>query len=76
MKVIKGTENPKVIFMHCLPSIHDDNTEICKMVYYEYSLKEMKATDEVFRSKHLVVFDEAENRLHTIKAVMIATLGN
>lgn len=76
MKVIKGTENPKVIFMHCLPSIHDDNTEIGEMVYNEYSLKEMKVKNEVFRSKHLVVFDEAESRLHTIKAVMIAIIGN
>ena len=46
MKGIKDTENPKVIFMHCLPSIHDDNTEIGKKVYYKDSLKEMKATDE------------------------------
>jgi ornithine carbamoyltransferase len=66
---IKNTGNPKVIFMHCLPAIHDTNTEIGKMVFKEYGLKEMEVTDEVFRSKHSVVFDEAENRLHTIKAV-------
>ena len=76
MEVIKNTENPEVIFMHCLPAIHDGNTEIGKMVYKEYGLKEMEVTDEVFRSKRSVVFDEAENRLHTIKAVMVATLGN
>ena len=76
MEVIKNTENPQVIFMHCLPSIHDDNTEIGKMVSKEYGLKEMEVTDEVFRSKHSVVFDEAENRMHTIKAVMVATIGN
>ena len=76
MKKIKNTGNPKVIFMHCLPAIHDDNTEIGKMVFKEYGLREMEVTDEVFRSKHSVVFDEAENRLHTIKAVMVATLGN
>jgi len=76
MKKIKTTGNPKVIFMHCLPSIHDGNTEIGKMLYKEYGLKEMEVTDEVFRSKHSVVFDEAENRMHTIKAIMVATLGN
>lgn len=76
MEVIKNTGNPKVIFMHCLPSIHDGNTEIGKMLYKKYGLKEMEVTDEVFRSKHSVVFDEAENRMHTIKAIMVATLGN
>ena len=76
MEKIKSTGNPKVIFMHCLPAIHDDNTEIGKMIYKEYGLKKMEVTDEVFRSKHSLVFDEAENRLHTIKAVMVATLGN
>jgi len=76
MEVIKNTENPEVIFMHCLPAIHDGNTEIGKMVYKEYGLKEMEVTDEVFRSKHSVVFDEAENRMHTIKAIMVATLGD
>jgi len=76
MEVIKNTGNPEVIFMHCLPSIHDDNTEIGKMVYKEYGFEEMEVTDEVFRSKHSVVFNEAENRMHTIKAVMVATIGN
>jgi ornithine carbamoyltransferase len=76
MEITRDTKNPKVIFMHCLPSIHDDNTEIGKMVYKECGLKEMEITDEVFRSKHSVVFDEAENCMHTIKAVMVATLGN
>jgi len=59
-----------------LPSIHDGNTEIGRMLYKEYGRKEMEVTDEVFRSKHSLVFDEAENRLHTIKAVMVATIGN
>jgi len=76
MQKIKITGNPKVVFMHCLPAIHDGNNEIGKMVYKEYGLKGMEVTDEVFRSKHSLVFDEAENRLHTIKAVMVATLGN
>ncbi|MDD3656253.1 MAG: ornithine carbamoyltransferase [Atribacterota bacterium] len=76
MDVIKTTENPDVIFMHCLPSYHDTNTKIGKEVFEKFGLKSLEVTDEVFRSKHSVVFDEAENRLHTIKAVMVATLGS
>ena len=63
------------LFMHCLPAFHDLNTEVAKNIEKEYGLKEMEVTDEVFRSKNSVVFDEAENRMHTIKAVMVATLG-
>jgi len=74
MEMIKKTENPDVIFLHCLPSFHDTNTEVGKEIYEKYGLKEMEVTDEVFRSKHSKVFDEAENRMHTIKAVMVATL--
>lgn len=76
MEMIKKTENPDVIFMHCLPSFHDTKTTIGKEIYEKFGLKEMEVTDEVFRSKHSVVFDEAENRMHTIKAVMVATIGN
>ncbi len=76
MDVIKATGNPEVIFMHCLPSYHDTNTKIGKEVWDKFGLSSMEVSDEVFRSKHSVVFDEAENRLHTIKAVMVATLGN
>jgi len=76
MSKIKKTGNSNVIFMHCLPAIHDSKTEIGKLVQKQYNLKEMEVTDEVFRSKHSVVFEEAENRMHTIKAVMVATLGN
>ncbi len=75
MELVLATENPEVIFMHCLPSYHDINTKIGKEVYEKFGLKSMEVSDEVFRSKHSVVFDQAENRLHTIKAVMIATLG-
>ena len=63
------------LFMHCLPAFHDLNTKVAKNIEKEYGLKEMEVTDEVFRSKNSVVFDEAENRMHTIKAVMVATLG-
>lgn len=74
MDMIKMTENPNVIFMHCLPSFHDIETKVGKEIYEKFGIKEMEVTDEVFRSKHSVVFDEAENRMHTIKAVMVATL--
>lgn len=76
MDMLKKTGNENVIFLHCLPSFHDLNTEIGKDVYKKYGLKEMEVTDEVFRSKHSKVFDEAENRMHTIKAVMCATLSD
>jgi len=65
----------KAIFMHCLPAFHDRKTEIGEEIYREFDLDAMEVTDEVFESKQSVVFDEAENRLHTIKAVMVATLG-
>ena len=64
------------LFMHCLPSFHDLNTEIAKKIEQQYGIKEMEVTDEVFKSKNSVVFDEAENRVHTIKAVMVATLSD
>ena len=76
MEMLKKTNNKKVIFMHCLPALHDLKTEVGMKIYKEYGLKEMEVTDEVFRSPHSVVFDEAENRLHTIKAVMSATIGD
>ncbi|MCR5784181.1 MAG: ornithine carbamoyltransferase [Eubacterium sp.] len=63
------------IFLHCLPSFHDLNTGIGKQIYEKYGLTEMEVTDEVFESKASRVFEEAENRMHTIKAVMAATLG-
>ncbi len=64
------------LFMHCLPAFHDLNTKVAKEIEKKYGIKEMEVTDEVFRSKNSVVFDEAENRMHTIKAVMVATLGD
>lgn len=75
MEMIKLTGNPNVIFEHCLPSFHDVNTNVGMDIYKKFGLKEMEVTDEVFESKFSVVFDEAENRMHTIKAVMVATLG-
>ena len=65
----------KCRFMHCLPAFHDLKTEIGKSIYEKFGLTEMEVTDEVFESPASVVFDEAENRMHTIKAVMAATLA-
>lgn len=73
-EMIQATENPDVIFMHCLPSFHDFETKVAKNGKDALGLDIREVTDEVFRSKHSVVFDEAENRMHTIKAVMVATL--
>lgn len=75
MDMIKKTGNPDVIFLHCLPSFHDLETKVGKEVFEKFGIKEMEASDEVFRSRHSKVFDEAENRMHTIKAVMCATIG-
>jgi len=73
--LIKKTENPDVLFMHCLPAFHDDKTQIGAKVKEEFQLDAMEVTDSVFRSKNSVVFDQAENRIHTAKAVMVATCG-
>lgn len=75
-EMIQKTENPDVIFMHCLPAFHDNLTAVGADVEEKFGLSAMEVTDEVFRSRHSVVFDEAENRMHTIKAVMCATMGN
>lgn len=75
MKMVELTQNPEVIFLHCLPAFHDLNTQVGREVYEKYGLTEMEVTDEVFESNYSAVFDQAENRLHTIKAVMVATLA-
>lgn len=74
-EVMKATGNPDVKFLHCLPAFHDLNTKIGREIYEKYGLTAMEVTDEVFESPASIVFDEAENRMHTIKAVMVATLG-
>ena len=74
-ELMDKTGNPNVIFEHCLPSFHNTDTKIGKQIYEQYGISEMEVTDEVFESKASVVFQEAENRMHTIKAVMVATLG-
>ena len=75
MNVIKLTGNPKVKFLHCLPAFHNRDTKVGEEIYQMYELNGMEVTEDVFESKHSIVFDQAENRLHTIKAVMVATLG-
>ncbi len=74
-EMLKKTGKSTTIFMHCLPSFHDLKTKIGKEIYEKFNLTSMEVTDEVFEGTHSVVFDEAENRMHTIKAVMVATLG-
>lgn len=76
MELIKKTNNKNVKFMHCLPSFHDLNTIDSKFVYDKFGIEPFEVTDEVFESEHSIVFDEAENRMHTIKAVMVATLAD
>jgi len=75
MNVIKLTRNPKVKFLHCLPAFHNRETKVGEEIFQKYGLNGMEVTEDVFESKHSIVFDQAENRLHTIKAVMVATLG-
>ncbi|ELQ5997077.1 ornithine carbamoyltransferase [Cronobacter dublinensis] len=73
--VINATGNPNVKFMHCLPAFHNEHTTVGRDIEAAYGLKGLEVTDEVFESPCSIVFDEAENRMHTIKAVMVATLG-
>lgn len=74
--MMNKTGNPETIFMHCLPAFHNDETFIGKDVKEKFGIAEMEVTEEVFEGPRSVVFDEAENRVHTIKAVMVATLGD
>jgi ornithine carbamoyltransferase len=74
-RLLAMTNNPNVKFMHCLPALHNTNTKIGKEIYEKYQLEALEVTNEVFESKMSIVFDQAENRLHTIKAVLVATLG-
>ncbi|MFB7461655.1 ornithine carbamoyltransferase [Streptomyces sp. NPDC056188] len=75
MDVLRATGNPDVRFLHCLPAFHDLGTEVGREIYERHGRTSLEVTDEVFESAHSVVFDEAENRLHTIKAIMVATLA-
>jgi ornithine carbamoyltransferase len=76
MGLIAATGNPRVRFMHCLPAFHDRHTTVGEQVFERTGMDALEVTDEVFESPHSIVFDQAENRLHTIKAIMVATLGD
>lgn len=75
MDVLRATGNADVKFLHCLPAFHDLGTKVGREIHERHGLDSLEVTDEVFESAHSVVFDEAENRLHTIKAVLVATLA-
>ena len=72
---MKKTGNPDVKFLHCLPAFHNRETVVGEDVYQKFGLEAMEVTEDVFESPASIVWDEAENRIHTIKAVMVATLG-
>ncbi len=74
MDVLRATGKPDVRFMHCLPAFHDRNTTVGEDIFQKTGMEALEVTDEVFESRHSIVFDQAENRMHTIKAVLVATL--
>jgi len=76
LDVVKRTGNPKVKFMHCLPAFHNRETKVGEEIYQKSGMESLEVTDEVFESPRSIVFDQAENRMHTIKAIMVATLGD
>jgi ornithine carbamoyltransferase len=76
MDVVKRTGNPKVQFMHCLPAFHNLETKVGQEIYEKTGLDALEVTEEVFESERSIVFAQAENRMHTIKAIMVATLGD
>lgn len=75
-ELVEATGNPDVKFLHCLPAFHDRNTVVGEDIYQKTGMESMEVTNEVFESDRSIVFDQAENRMHTIKAVMVATLGS
>ena len=76
MALMKKTGNPAVKFMHCLPAFHNTETRVGQEMFEKFGISEMEVTDEVFESPMNVAFEQAENRLHTIKAILVATLGS
>jgi ornithine carbamoyltransferase len=75
-QTVTRTGNPHVKFMHCLPAFHNRETRIGEEIYQKTGLDGLEVTEEIFESPRAIVFDQAENRMHTIKAVMVATLGD
>jgi ornithine carbamoyltransferase len=76
MDMVQLTGNPQVKFLHCLPAFHNRETKIGEQIYQTFGLDGMEVTEELFESERSIVFDQAENRMHTIKAIMVATLGS
>ena len=76
MEVLHLTGNPKVKLLHCLPAFHNRETRVGEEIYQKFGIEAMEVSNDVFESEHSIVFDQAENRLHTIKALMVATLGD
>jgi ornithine carbamoyltransferase len=76
MSALQRTGNPRIKVLHCLPAFHNRETAVGEEIYQKFGLDGMEVTDDVFESEHSIVFDQAENRMHTIKAVMVATLGD
>jgi len=75
MPMIRATNNPEVKFLHCLPAYHDTNTSVGADIHAKTGMEALEVTDEVFESEHSIVFDQAENRMHSIKAILVATMG-
>jgi ornithine carbamoyltransferase len=75
-KTMAATNNPDTKFMHCLPAFHNADTKVGAEMAAEFGITEMEVTEEVFESPASIVFDQAENRMHTIKAILVATIGN
>ena len=75
MDVIRATGNPAVKFLHCLPAFHNRETKVGEEIFQKFGLEAMEVSEEVFESEHSIVFDEAENRMHSIKAILVSTLG-
>jgi ornithine carbamoyltransferase len=74
-EVLRLTGNPHVKFLHCLPAFHNRETKLGEEIFQKFGMEALEVTEEVFESEHSIVFDEAENRMHTIKALLVATLG-
>jgi len=75
-ELVSATRNPNVKFLHCLPALHNRQTEVGETIFEKWGLSALEVTEEVFESAASIVFDQAENRLHTIKAAMVATAGH
>lgn len=75
MELMKKTRNPQVKFMHCLPAFHNLETKVANDIHKQFGISEMEVTEEVFESEMNIAFEQAENRVHTIKAILVATLG-